>query len=80
MPSPVRTSIDEVSGLDEEFQAHLDLCAELLARGDADAAQKSLARAAELRRDDPKTLGLLGQALYRLGKFDESAALFGKLV
>lgn len=79
MASPVRTSM-EVSELDEEFQVHLDRGAELLARGEAEGARESLARAAELRRDDPKTLGLLGQALYRLGKFDEAAALFGKLV
>jgi uncharacterized protein (AIM24 family) len=77
---PVRTTIDEVSAVDEEFQLHLDRGAELLSRGEPDAARESLARAAELRRDDPKTLGLLGQALYRLGKFDEAAALFGKLV
>lgn len=80
MASPVRTSIDEVSELDDEFQAHLERGAELLVRGDAESARVSLAHAAELRRDDPKTLGLLGQALYRLGRFDEAAALFGKLV
>ena len=71
---------DEVEGLDEEFLYHLSRGSDLLARGEAEAARASLDRAAQLRPRDAKVLGLLGQASYRLGRFDEAAAAYGRLV
>jgi tetratricopeptide (TPR) repeat protein len=71
---------DEVEGLDEEFLYHLSRGSDLLAKGEAEAAKASLERAAQLRPRDSKVLGLLGQAAYRLGRFEESAGAYGRLV
>ncbi|HET9598061.1 MAG TPA: tetratricopeptide repeat protein [Anaeromyxobacteraceae bacterium] len=71
---------DEVEGLDEEFLFHLHRGGEHLARGELEAARTALTRARELRPRDPQALGLLGQALYRLGRFDEAADAYGRLV
>ncbi len=72
--------VDEVEGLDEEFLYHLSRGSDLLARGEAEAARASLERAAQLRPRDSKVLGLLGQASYRLGRFEEAADAYGRLV
>jgi len=69
-----------VEGLDEEFLYHLNRGAEMLARGEAAPARASLERALELRPKDSKALGLLGQAQYRLGRFEEAAEAYGRLV
>jgi uncharacterized protein (AIM24 family)/thioredoxin-like negative regulator of GroEL len=69
-----------VEGLDEEFLFHLNRGAELLARGEAAPARASLERALELRPKDSKALGLLGQAQYRLGRFEDAAEAYGRLV
>jgi Flp pilus assembly protein TadD/uncharacterized protein (AIM24 family) len=71
---------DEVEGIDEEFLFHLNRGSELLVRGEADAARASLERALELRPKDAKVLGLLGQAYYRLARFDDAAAAWQRLV
>jgi len=71
---------DEVEGLDEEFLYHLSRGSDLLAKGEAEAAKASLERAAQLRPRDSKVLGLLGQAAYRLGRFEEAAGAYGRLV
>jgi uncharacterized protein (AIM24 family) len=71
---------EEVEGIDEEFLFHLNRGGELLGRGEAGAARVSLARALELRPRDSKALGLLGQAAYRLGRFEEAAEAYGRLV
>jgi uncharacterized protein (AIM24 family) len=71
---------DEIEGLDEEFLFHLNRGSDLLARGDADAARASLERALELRAKDVKVLGLLGQAYYKLSRFDEAAKVWQRLV
>jgi uncharacterized protein (AIM24 family) len=71
---------DEVEGLDEEFLFHLNRGSELLGKGDAEGARASLERAAELRAKDAKVLGLLGQACYRLGRFDDACAAWQRLV
>jgi len=73
-------SEEEVEGLDEEFLHHLSRGAELLARGDAGEARRSLERAAHLRPRDGKVMGLLGQACYRAGQFDAAAEAYGRLV
>ena len=73
-------SEDEVEGLDEEFVYHLSHGSDLLARGDAEEARRSLQRAAHLRPKDGKVLGLLGQACYRMGQFDAAAEAYGRLV
>lgn len=70
----------EVEGLDEEFLFHLNRGSELLGRGDAEGARAALERARELRSKDAKVLGLLGQACYRLGRFDEAAEAWQRLV
>jgi uncharacterized protein (AIM24 family)/thioredoxin-like negative regulator of GroEL len=71
---------DEIEGQDEEFLFHLGRGAELLAAGEAGPARASLARALELRPKDSKALGLLGQADYRLGRYEEAADAYGRLV
>jgi len=71
---------DEIEGQDEEFLFHLNRGAELLAQGEPGPARASLARALELSPRDSKALGLLGQADYRLGRFEEAADAYGRLV
>ncbi len=80
MPGAARRGDDEVEGLDEEFLYHLGRGSDLLAKGEAEPARASLERARDLRPRDPKVLGLLGQAYYKLGRFDDSAEAYGKLV
>src|SRR5205814_995479 len=45
-----------------------------------EAAKASLERAFELRPKDPKALGLLGQAYYKLGRFEQAAEIYQRLV
>jgi len=71
---------DEVEGQDEEFLFHLNRGAELLSRGEAAAAASSLDRALELRPRDSKALGLLGQAHYKLGRYDLAVEAYARLV
>ena len=71
---------DEVEGLDEEFLFHLNRGSDQVARGDADPARASLERALELRPKDPKVLGLLGQAYYKLSRFEEATKVWQRLV
>jgi Flp pilus assembly protein TadD/uncharacterized protein (AIM24 family) len=71
---------DEVEGLDEEFLFHLNRGSELLVRGEADPARTALERARELRPKDVKVLGLLGQAYYRLSRFEDAAKVWQRLV
>ncbi len=73
-------SDDDVGGLDEEFLYHLNRGADLLAKGEPEPARAALARARDLRPRDPKSLGLLGQSLYKLGRFDEAIEVYGRLV
>jgi len=71
---------EEVEGQDEEFLFHLNRGSEVLSRGEAESARASLERALELRPKDSKVLGLLGQAYYKLGKYDEAGKVWQKLV
>jgi hypothetical protein len=71
---------EEVEGLDEEFLFHLRRGSDLLGRGDAEGARASLDRARELRPKDAKVLGLLGQALHKLNRFDEAADVWHRVV
>lgn len=69
-----------VEVLDEEFLFHLSRGADLLAQGDPGGARAALERALKLRHDDGQALGLLGQALYRLGRYEEAAVPWQRLV
>lgn len=71
---------DQVEGQDEEFLFHLNRGSELLSQGDADGARTALERALELRPRDAKVLGLLGQAHYRLAKYDDAIVAWQRLV
>jgi uncharacterized protein (AIM24 family) len=71
---------DEVEGSDEEFLFHLNRGSELLVRGEAEPARASLERALELRPKDAKVLGLLGQAYYKLSRFDDATGVWQRLV
>jgi Flp pilus assembly protein TadD/uncharacterized protein (AIM24 family) len=71
--------VEEVEGQDEEFLHHLARGGDLLAR-DSEAAVVALERARELRPKDPKVLGLLGQALYKAGRFDAAIDAYQRLV
>ena len=73
-------SEEEVEGLDEEFLHHLARGSDLLTRGNLADAIHSLQRAAQLRPKDVKVAGLLGQACYRDGRYEEAAAAYGRLV
>ncbi|MFT3914621.1 MAG: tetratricopeptide repeat protein [Anaeromyxobacteraceae bacterium] len=53
---------------------------EVLARGEAEGARTSLERALELRPKDSKVLGLLGQAYYKLARYDDAGKVWQKLV
>ena len=73
--------VDEVEGLDEEFLYHLSRGSDLLARGER-GGRPGLA-ASGRRSSAPgtrKVLGLLGQACYRLGRYEEAADAYGRLV
>ena len=72
--------VEEVEGQDEEFVFRLGRGSELLAGGDAEGARSALTRALELRPRDPGVLGLLGQACYRLGRYDDAIAAWQRLV
>jgi uncharacterized protein (AIM24 family) len=71
---------DEVDGIDEEFLFHLNRGSDLLLRGESEPARASLERALELRPKDAKVLGLLGQAYYKLSRFDDAARVWQRLV
>ncbi len=71
---------DQVEGQDEEFLFHLNRGSESLSGGDAEGARAALERALELRPRDAKVLGLLGQAHYRLGKYDDAVVAWQRLV
>lgn len=71
---------DEVEGLDEEFLFHLRRGSDLLGRGDAPGAQAALERARQLRPKDAKVLGLLGQTLHKLNRFDDAADVWHRVV
>ena len=69
-----------VASVDEEFQHHLSVASDRLAKGDVDGAREPLRRASARLPEDGTSLGLLGQACYRAGLFDEAAAAYGRLV
>lgn len=69
-----------VVSMDEEFQHHLTVGAEKLSAGDGEGAKVSLRRAAALAPPDVPSIGVLGQACYRAGLFEEAATAYGKLV
>ena len=71
---------DDIEGLDEEFLFHLTRGSELLTRGEPEPARASLERALSLRPKDAKVLGLLGQAYYRLSRFDDAGVVWQRLV
>jgi len=71
---------DDIEGLDEEFLFHLTRGSELLTRAEPEPARASLERALALRPKDWKVLGLLGQAYYRLSRFDDAATVWQQLV
>jgi tetratricopeptide (TPR) repeat protein len=75
-----RPAIDEVEGLDEEFLFHLGRGSDLLGKGEVEGARASLERALQLRPKDAKALGLLGQALFKLGRFEQASQIYARLV
>ncbi|HEY7726373.1 MAG TPA: tetratricopeptide repeat protein, partial [Anaeromyxobacteraceae bacterium] len=54
--------------------------ADQLLKGQVAPARDALRRALELRPHDTKALGLLGQACYKAGRFDEAADVYARLV
>jgi hypothetical protein len=75
-----RGGIHVVEGLDEEFLFHLTRGTELIGAGDVDGARAALERARTLRPKEVKVLGLLGQAYYRLGRFEDAGDVWQRLV
>ena len=71
---------DEVEGQDEAFVFHLGQGAELLGRGELESARAELEKALVLRSHDAKVLGLLGQAFYKLGQYEQAAVAWQRLV
>ena len=78
--APANTGDAPGADADALFAGHLARGTEGIATGDLESAQLSLEKALELRPHDPGALGLLGQALYTLGRFDEAAAAYDRLV
>jgi uncharacterized protein (AIM24 family) len=72
--------VEGVASVDEEFQHHLSVASDRLTRDDVEGAREPLRRAAARLPDDGTSLGLLGQACYRAGLYDEAAAAYGRLV
>jgi len=70
----------DVEGVDDELVFRVNRGAEQLAKGELEAARESLSRARELRPKDPQVLGLLGQALYKLGRYPEAVEAYARLV
>ena len=68
-----------VASVDEEFQHHLSVASDRLSRDDVEGAREPLRRAAARLPDDGTSLGLLGQACYRAGLYDEAASAYGRL-
>src|SRR5512137_1350864 len=66
--------------VDQEFQHLLEQGEERLATGDVDGAKESLRKAAARPPRDVAALGLLGQACYRAGLYEEAADAYGRLV
>ena len=71
---------DDVDGQDEEFVYHLTQGAELLGRGELESARAELEKGLVLRSHDAKVLGLLGQAFYKLGQYEQAAVAWQRLV
>ena len=71
---------EAVATIDGEFQRHIDAAGERLAAGDVAGAKESLHKAAARFPRDAASLGLLGQACYRAGLYEEAADAYGRLV
>ena len=66
--------------MEGEFRRHLDAGTERLDAGDAPGARESLRLAAAAMPRDLGGLGLLGQACYRAGLYEEAAEAYGRIV
>jgi len=71
---------EAISTVDEKFQHHLDVGTDRLSAGDLEGARDALRKAAARLPQDVGALGLLGQACYRAGLYDEAAEAYGRLV
>ena len=71
---------EAIASVDGQFQHHLDVGTERLAAGDLEGARDALRKAAARSPRDVAALGLLGQACYRAGLYDEAAEAYGRLV
>ncbi len=65
---------------EQAFVRHLTQGAQALGRGAVEEARASLEEALTLRPRDAKALGLIGQALYRQGLFEQAAVAWQRLV
>src|SRR5512137_1837748 len=68
------------AAIDEEFQRLLALAGEASKRGDLEGAREALEDALAIRSRDPQVLGMLGQVFYRLGRYDDAAIAWQRLV
>jgi len=68
------------AAIDEEFQRLLALAGEASKRGDLEPAREALEDALAIRSRDPQVLGQLGQVFYRLGRYDDAAIAWQRLV
>ena len=64
---------------EQAFVRHLTMGAQALGRGAVEEARASLEEALTLRPRDAKALGLIGQALYRQGLFEQAAVAWQRL-
>ncbi len=76
----LRLDGERTDASDGSFASLMDRASEALAGGDLDAARGALERAVTLRPKDAQALGLLGQACYRQGRFDDAADAWKRLV
>ena len=71
---------DAVPTLEEEFQRLLASGGEAAARNELEPAREALEDALAIHARDPKVLGLLGQVYYRLGRYQDAAGAWQRLV
>ncbi len=73
-------ALDQAAALEADFQRLLAQGGEAAARGELELAREGLEDALAIRSHDPQVLGLLGQVFYRLGRYEDAAIAWQRLV
>jgi uncharacterized protein (AIM24 family) len=73
-------ALDQAAALEADFRRLLAQGGEAAARGELELAREGLEDALAIRSRDPQVLGLLGQVFYRLGRYEDAAIAWQRLV